>query len=128
MRRLAQFAALLVIGILMGQPVAEALECSRQMCAMPSACPMEMSAMPPDCPMTQPMPSVECVPSCCGHARPQPAGLNNAPMEPVKVQAVLLPAAILTEPSVEAAAAVVQPVPIVSSSPPRFLLNRVFRI
>ncbi len=128
MKRLAQFAAALVIGLLAGQPVAEALGCSRHMCAMPSACPMEMSVMPPDCPMAKPMPSVECFPSCCGHALPQPASVNSAPMEPVKVQAVLLPAAILTEPSVETAAAVVQPVPIVSSSPPRFLLNRAFRI
>ena len=128
MKRLAQFAALFVMAFLMGQPVAEALQCSRHTCATPSPCPMEMSDMSADCPMAQPMPTVDCFPSCCGHANPQSAVLSATPAEPVKAQSAILPAAILSDSRLELIASAAHAVPVTSNSPPRFILNRVFRI
>ena len=128
MKRLLQVAATGVIAVLALQPAPVGLACTLQMPASGTACPMGMTEMTPDCPMAQQMADAGCMQQCCNHGLPR----------------IAAPALTLVKPRSGGAAAVMARIPVVpetalatpslswqtadSGPPPRYLLNRVFRI
>lgn len=130
MKRLAQLAAVLTIGLIVAQPVLFGLPCALGMpLACTPGCPMAMNGMGADCPMASSgMATSACSQSCCTQAAPQAAPpliarekLNIAALAPalaVHAAACLAGPAAVLPPPVESAA----------SSPPTYLLNQVFRI
>ena len=129
MKRLLQFAAIVVIGLMAAQPVLSSLTCvARMASSCAPGCPMGMSGMSPDCPMKDMSANQGCARNCCSNS----AVMATLPqVSPVKAKVVVaVPMAILT--SVAIAPAAASPVAgssgVRSSSPPRYIANRVFRI
>lgn len=123
MKRLAQFAAFLVIALLAMQPALAATPClSGAAAPCQPGCPMSMSSMGADCPMA----AAVCLGSCCTVATPQ-AVANLAPPEPLAIPAgvaLVNPLALQAPASLSRAACCAAPF----ASPPLYLLNQVFRI
>jgi hypothetical protein len=128
MRRAFQFAAAILALSLAVQPLATAA-CGM---ASPASCPlgmsMGMSQMSPDCPMAQQMGDTVCMQDCCNHAVPRTAAPAVAPAKrrvgtviAVTATAVAAPATPRPRPAIGS------PAPV-SSSPPHYILYRVFRI
>jgi hypothetical protein len=128
MKRLIQFAAVLTIALMAGSPVAEALACSTLMGEGTAACPMGMSEMGPDCPMAQQMAGDGCAQECCNHALPLMPTPLLIPVKPRIASPSQFIALILASPDAEQSAIAKSKGPPPSISPPRYILNRVFRI
>jgi hypothetical protein len=125
-RRLLKITAILVIGILTARPVLSSLACTVRMVASCAPhCPMEMSAMGAECPMS----GMIGTPQNCCSLNVVVAVLPRAAQPKTKAALLSLVPAALGAASVSA-----QPftTPVSSSprasSPPRYVVNRVFRI
>jgi hypothetical protein len=122
MRRGLQLVALLVIGFLAVGPVFAGVRCVMSAADAASACPMDMSNMGSDCPMPR-MDVLACVSDCCARQAPavtakqwiaeKAAPVAAMPVLPATVKLVWN-GALLHVPE--------------TSSPPVYVLNRVFRI
>jgi hypothetical protein len=134
MKHLLKTAVLLVIGFLAAQPVLSSLSCAAGLAvACTPSCQMATSNMAPDCPMTGTSAtgmsaSGGCPQNCCTQNSlnallPQPAPDKSKVTTP-------LPVAILAR--VYAVAGREKPAAISlegrADTPPRYILNRVFRI
>jgi len=129
MKRVVQFAALVTIALMAGSPLAEGLVCSILMDADRAACPMEMGEMGPRCPMADLVAADKCAPECCNLTLPK---LFAEMVTPAKPNSGSLHAAA-AEPIPDTAAARNRTAAwffetAATSSPPRYILNRVFRI
>jgi hypothetical protein len=133
MKRLLPLAALLVICLLAGQPVLSSLACVDGM-AVPCvpSCPMAMgemaTGMAPDCPMEGMTAAESCPQTCCANHVLE-AVLQQAPPDKARLAHLgpsygFVNATAASEPS----SPVTAPFELRSSSPPRYILNRVFRI
>lgn len=128
MKRMLQFAAVAVVMLLAGLPTAEALTCPLRADAASAACPMGMSETQANCPMALGISTSECLRDCCNCGLPKlvgPVAVQVHPKQCLPVQFVALAA---LNAGVERAVAAAPDEPTVSSSPPRYILHRVFRI
>ena len=129
MKRIAQFAAALAIAFLAVQPVLGSLPCRLgPATACASGCSMAMNVMGPDCMMQGRMAEAGCPRNCCDHSVLQSTLLLAAQSK----SRHLVPSPLLAQ-SVATAAA--DPIPYAQAgnesrggSPPRYILNQVFRI
>jgi hypothetical protein len=124
MKRLVQFAAVALVGLVGAQPALAGLLCA----APAAACPMAMTDMGPDCPMSGAMAAAECPLTAYLHAIPQSvasvAATGRPKAEPpasAHGAAPVMPLAHRTLVALNATAAE-------ASSPPLYILHRVFRI
>lgn len=113
--------------LLAGLPTAEALTCPLRGSDL-AACPMSMSAAHADCPMEQQAAANKCLLDCCNCGLPKLAGPIVVTVQGKQGIPVLFVALDASGRDAERAVAAASDVPIVSSSPPRYILNRVFRI
>jgi len=128
MKRAIQLAAVLLIALMAGQPVLAAANCEMDMSGSPASCPMGMSTMGADCPMAHGM-SAECLTRCLDCAAATDLALNAVQAKPKMIVAELATSA-------EIASQIIDPprtafrarAAVFSGSPPRYLLNRAFRI
>ena len=125
---MAQFAALVVVLLLAGLPAAEALTCPLRVSRDAVACPMGMGGAHSDCPMKQRLSGNECLRDCCNCGLPKLVGPIAVPVQLKQGTSVQFVALDAPGREAEHAAAAAPDGPAVSSSPPRYILNRVFRI
>jgi hypothetical protein len=130
MKRLIPFAAIFVIGLLATQPVLSSLYCAARLASSCApGCPMTLSGMPPDCQMTGMTAAPGCTQSCCSRNTVE-AMLPQTSASRFKAVAspatVALPVSAATAPGPARLALV--SFDIRSSSPPRYIVNRAFRI
>jgi hypothetical protein len=122
MKRTLQLVAVLVMGLLAGAPVLAGVRCVMSAAGMASACPMDMSNMGSDCPMPR-MDVLACVSDCCAQQAPAVTAKQLVAEKASPATAMPLPT-----PAVKVVwAGVLLRVPE-TSSPPVYVLNRVFRI
>lgn len=124
---MVQFAAVLVVLLLAGLPAAEALTCPLRAEAA-AACPMGMTETSANCPLAKGMSANECLRDCCNCGLPKlvgPVAVRVHQKQGMPVQFVALAA---MNAGAERAVAAAPGGPAASSSPPRYILNRVFRI
>ncbi len=126
MKRVSQFAAVIMVLLLGVQPALAGVACAR-IGAMRTACPMCIGAMGADCPMAHAV-AADCTTNCCNQtilkavvlpaapAKPRSAATNAWMSTAVDLQAAAVPRSGCLPPATA------------SSSPPRYLLSRVFRI
>jgi hypothetical protein len=127
MRRAFQFAAAILALSVAVQPLAAAAACEM---ASPASCPLgkSMSEMSPDCPMAQQMGDTVCMQDCCNHAVPRTAAPAVASAKRRVGTVIAVTATAVTAPATpRPRAAIGSPAPV-SSSPPHYILYRVFRI
>ncbi|HEY2468046.1 MAG TPA: hypothetical protein VGI45_09410 [Terracidiphilus sp.] len=128
MKRLIQIFAVTLIGLLTAGPAWAAVSCALDNSAMGASCPMGMAHMDADCPMSHAMAMMDCSQDCCNRTLPQALVLPGIPLK----SKILAPAQGMFTLSVAQTTetrANSEPVsPRVSTSPPRYLLLRVFRI
>lgn len=129
MKKFLQFVAVAVIVLFAAQSAFAGLPCASGMAASCApGCPMTQSSMGPNCPMARQMAANECPQGCCTHAVPQALAIVAAPDH---ARLTLRAQSIMPQMAVAAShqAFAVHPtstVPI--NSPPRYILNQVFRI
>jgi hypothetical protein len=128
MKRMAQFAAVMVVALLAGLPAAEVLTCPLRASGESTVCPESMSKATSECPMAQWLAAKKCGRDCCNCGLPKLVG-------PVSVTVLQKPAAPVQFVALDAsgrdvdhAVAATPDGPTISSSPPRYILNCVFRI
>lgn len=127
MKKVLQFVAVVVIGLMALQPALGALPC------MPAAhvpcmesCPMADATM--DCPMAHSTAMQGCPPECCRHSRSEtlaPAAVLAKFGAPATGDAIWVSAVAVQTPAVVPSRASRQ---APATSPPRYKLFRVFRI
>jgi len=128
MKRIVQLAAVVVVTLLAGLPTAEALTCPLRANAAASGCSMSMGTMSTDCPFAQGMAANECLRDCCNCGLPKllgPIAVRVNQKQGLPVQFVAL---VALSADSQSAGATRPDEPVLSSSPPRYLLYRVFRI
>jgi len=123
MKKRLQIAAVMLAGLLAAQPSIAALACQAN-----AGCSMGMSEMGPNCPMTRSQAADACTPGCCDHAA---AALSRewatlAKPEALAQNAVLSCARESGPPMMFSGS--VGSCSLAASSPPRYILYRVFRI
>jgi hypothetical protein len=129
MKRIAQFAAVLAITLLVAQPALAGATClfgSAAACV--SGCTMAMDGMGSDCPMTGQMLSSGCPMDCCSHAALQ---ATEPLVAPSKVRVAVQPIAFAEHSQISIADPIAVAREIIetrSVSTPRYILNQVFRI
>lgn len=128
MKRMVQFAVVVVVTVLAGLPTAEALTCPLRAAAKSAACPTGMIETSADCPMARLMAADECLRDCCNCGLPKLVGPVAVPVYPKPGMPVQFVALAALNAGAEHAVATTFDGPMVSSSPPRYILNRVFRI
>lgn len=126
MKRVFQFAAMVVVLLLAAQPALAGVACATGGMAR-AACPMGMSEMGSDCPMAYGL-AADCTRDCCDRTTTKAVVLPAAPIKPrTLVASAVVSTAV--EPPISAVLRADWLAPMaVSSSPPHYLLNRVFRI
>lgn len=129
MKHLLKSAVLLVVGLLAAQPVLSSLSCAAGMApACAPGCPMATSGMASNCPMTGMSAAEGCAQNCCTQNSVD-AVLPRIARDHSKVGA-LVPVAAFAGPI--AAAGLEKPAAVSfdfrADSPPRYIVNRVFRI
>ena len=129
MKRLAQLAAILVIGLLAVQPAFSGQPCSfgaTQPCV--PGCPEAMNGMGPDCAMARGMAASACPLSCCVRS-PLTALVAFESSQRLEIPVAAVPFALpLLGPVPGRVPSLYPPLVVRASSPPPYLLNRVFRI
>jgi hypothetical protein len=129
MKRIAQFVAVLGIALVAVQPVLASLPCvvsSGGVCI--SGCPMATIEMGPDCSMQGPMAESSCPQNCCDHNAFQataPLAVHDKSRLSAPSTALALTMALAV--TAPAAHTQVNHGPR-ADSPPRYILNQVFRI
>lgn len=121
MRRLLQAVAVAVAGLLVVQPALAAFACTT-----PSHCAMSVSEMGPECLMARSLAAGDCSSDCCEHKLPV-ASQNWTTLAKPRTQGVHY-ISIAAAPDTESAFATPRPEPLPLSSPPLYVLHRVFRI
>jgi hypothetical protein len=127
MKRQFQLFALLLTALLAGGPSLAAAACALNNLAMGADCPMGMAEMGADCPMAQDLTTADCSQDCCNRAQSQAVVIPGIPVRPKLLVATLHFALLAELPRVETASIESEPLRV-SSSPPRYILLRVFRI
>jgi len=129
MKRLIQFVAVAVIGLMSAAPALTGLSCATGVRASCTAiCPMAMSGMSADCPMTGQTATGDCPQNCCASGIFQ-ALVSAAAPEKLRLAAGVSPSVATAEISVPGQTlAIHAPDEARAVSPPPYLLNRVFRI
>lgn len=125
MNRQLKFTALLIIGILAARPVLSNLYCAvRMITSCAQKCPMGAVAAA-ECPMTR---MVGASPNCCAYNSFE-AVLRRAAHEKTKVEPLSF-AAVQAEAATSDVGLSISAVAVFprTSSPPRYVVNRVFRI
>lgn len=125
---MVQFAVVVVVMLLAGLPTAEALTCPLRAAAVSAACPMGVAETSANCPMAHLIPADECLRDCCNCGLPKLVGPIAVPVYPKPGMPVQFVALAALSADAERAVAIAPDGPLVSSSPPRYILNRVFRI
>jgi len=129
MKRAFQIAGILLIILLGAGPASAAVGCVLGSSAMGPSCPMGMTAMDADCPMSHALAAGDCSQDCCNRTAPIAQVVNAVPVKP-KYAAANLQMAVLAVPTV-VEGRYSRPAVFLSfaaSSPPRYILLRVFRI
>jgi hypothetical protein len=129
MKRFAQFALVLAVGLLVTNPVFASSICvfGLSTACVPD-CPMPMGGMSSDCPMANPVLAPGCPVNCCSHATLEATEPFTAAH---KVRGVAQPAALaeLAEIAIAEPVAVQRvSIGIRGAPPPIYILNQVFRI
>lgn len=127
MKRATQILSVLLVLILGTGPAWAALGCASDP-GMGSACPMGASAMDADCPMAHSLAGPDCSRDCCELQTPTADVLNALTSKPSPVKALPAVAAVPVAFAVEGASHPVVMLDLAGSSPPRYILLRVFRI
>lgn len=129
MIQLTKIVSVVVVGLLAVAPVLAGLPCAASVhpaCAAEG--PMAMSGMGADCPMAGQMAAGGCPQDCCASAIAQAVTLVAAP-ERLRLVAAASPPVVAAEVAVHGRAPTVfAETEARASSPPPYLLNRVFRI
>jgi hypothetical protein len=89
---------------------------------------MTQSNMGPDCPMARQMAANDCPQGCCTHAVPQGLAIVTALDHARLVLRAQLAVSLIQADAPVAAFAVRPPLTVPINSPPRYILNQVFRI
>jgi len=127
MKRAFTIAGLLLVVLLGAGQASAALACVLSNSATGPSCPMGMAAMDADCPMSHALASVDCSQDCCNRTAVAIV-LNGIPVKP-KFVAAVLPMTGLTLPTATEGNSCSVTLPSYAvSSPPRYILLRVFRI
>jgi hypothetical protein len=129
MKRLTQLATVAVIALLVVTPALASLPCTsglRAACA--GDCPMMMNGMGTDCPMAGRETAGGCSPNCCAAAASQVAVFAVTPKKLKLASGVSTPVVIGEAVAQEQSAAIDSQTETRATSPPHYLLNRVFRI
>jgi len=129
MKRIAQFAAVLAIALFVAQPALAGSICIfGQSATCVTGCPMAMDNMGPDCPMASGMVASGCSMDCCPGAAMQ----ASEPLAAANKWRTAVQTLALADASEISAANPVAVGPISVKfrgvSPPRYILNQVFRI
>jgi len=128
MKRAFTIAGFLLVVLLGAGPASAALGCVLSNSAMGPSCPMGMAAMDADCPMSHARASVACSQDCCNRTAPVAIVLNGIPVKPKFVAAVLPMTGLTLPTATEGNSRSVALPSYAVSSPPRYILLRVFRI
>jgi hypothetical protein len=128
MKRPVQTFATLLIGLLTAGPALAAAACTLNSMAMATSCPREMAGLSADCPMSHVLEATDCRQDCCNRTLPQAVAIPGFPAKP-RFLAVTPDVALLTALPAAETDSSPQSTPLrVASSPPRYILLRVFRI
>lgn len=129
MKRFAQLVAVLAIALFAIQPALAGMSCMpNQSAACVPGCPMAMDSMGADCPVAGQAMASECLPNCCTHGV-SPAIAPLVPSERLRLAMFLISAARPDAgQSAKTAASFFAPIESRAVSPPRYILNQVFRI
>jgi len=127
MKRVIQIFAVMLIWLLSAGPAWAALSCALGNTAIGASCPMGMARMDADCPMSHAM-AMDCSQDCCNRTLPQTIVVPGVPARS-KILATTpgsfsLPAVETIETSANTELVSLE----TASSPPRYLVLRVFRI
>jgi hypothetical protein len=129
MKRIAHFAAVLAIVLLVVQPALAASFCVvGQNAVCTTGCPMAMAGMGPDCPMASGMVASGCSMDCCSHGAmlaSESQATADRHRSDMRFMAVVEPAAIAGFEPIADRRIISE---ILGVSPPRYILNQVFRI
>lgn len=132
MKRLLQFAALALVALLAAQPALAGTSCNmgepdKAPCA--PGCGMQMSEMGADCQMHQQAVGPFCDQTCCRDGLPaglaQLAGGDKQRPQRADLSYLVSPVGMANEGTASKAP---PPLPLASTSPPRYILFQVFRI
>ena len=128
MKRAFQIVGILLVLLLAAGPASAALGCTLSGPAMDSSCPMDMDGMSADCPMSHALATVDCSHDCCDRTAPIALVVNGIPVKS-KFVASIPQISSLTVPSEAEENSHFEGLPsFAASSPPRYILLRVFRI
>ncbi len=128
MKRPIQFIVVLVIAMLSAEPAVAGLFCSMDRAGSSLMC-AQMADMGPDCPMHGQTNSETCAPDCCNQAQPSSTVTTAFSSAKPRLAIVsVLDMTAITSPQPHDAGSFVEPPAVLSASPPRHLLLRVFRI
>jgi hypothetical protein len=128
MKHMAQFAAVVVVALLVGFPAAQVLTCPLRASTISADCPLGVNTAAPECPMSHQVAANECLRDCCNCGLPKLVGPTAGPLHLKPGTPVQFVALDASGRDAAHGAAATPDVPTVTSSPPRYILNRVFRI
>lgn len=128
MKRAFQIAAAILMLVLPVRPALADATCRMGMATSQAACPMGMDEMGPDCPMAQHMAQDACAQDCCNHALPQTAVIPGTSAKPRSSAAAPTMTCASGSPEAQAPFAPSSTPIAAGSSPPRYILYRIFRI
>lgn len=127
MKRAIQIFAVTLISLLAAGPAWAAVSCALGNTAMGASCPMGMPQMGADCPMAQDLAMTYCSQDCCNGTMSQAIVFPGIPAQS-KI-ATTAPGVLSLNARRTGASADHEPFSLaVTTSPPRYLLLRVFRI
>jgi hypothetical protein len=129
MKHLLKIAVVLIVGLLVAQPVLSSLSCAAgSAAACVPGCPMAMSSMAPDCSVKGMSAAEGCPQSCCTQ-NTLTAVLPKAATDKSRIT-ISIPVAAFA--SSVASTGIEKPAAVSlearADTPPRYILNRVFRI
>ena len=128
MKRQVQIFATLLIGLLTAGPALAAVACTLNRMVRATSCPMGLAGMSVDCPMSHILEATDCWQHCCNRTLPQAVAIPGFPAKP-RLLAITPGVALLTAPPATETDSSPRSTPLrVATSPPRYILLRVFRI
>jgi hypothetical protein len=127
MKKLLHPVTAIVIALLTIVPGLEAWWCSSVIAQSAAVCPMAVPVMASACPLTHPIAALDCPMDCCRHRAPDHVTQWAAPVKPRQpgLRIEFVPA--VTPRTARPSTGLDQPGAASASSPPRFILFRVFR-
>lgn len=109
-------------------PASAAVGCVLGNSTMGTSCPMGMTGMDADCPMSHVLATGDCSQDCYNRTAPIALLVNAVPVKPELIAAAPHMAELAVPTPVEGNSRLEVLPSIVASSPPRYILLRVFRI